>query len=117
MQALFVVLKQVELVNELIHALAQAGVHGGTIIDSTGMANALAEYEDLPIFGVLRRIIQDDGQKESSKTLLFVLKDEEIDTVKQVIHDVVGSLERPNSGIMFAVPVTFVEGLGEKKWN
>ena len=117
MQALFVVLKQVDLVNELIHALAQAGVHGGTIIDSTGMANALAAYEDLPIFGVLRRIVQDDGEKECSKTMLFVLKDEEIDMVKNVIHEVVGNLDRPNSGILFAVPVTFVEGLGEKKWN
>ena len=115
MQALFVVLKQVDLVNDLIHALAKAGVHGGTLIDSTGMASALAGYEDLPIFGVLRRIVQDDGEKECSKTMLFVLKEEEIETVKRVIHKVVGDLSRPNSGIMFAVPVSFVEGLGDKQ--
>jgi nitrogen regulatory protein PII len=113
MQALFVVLKQVDRVNDLIHALAEAGVHGGTIIDSTGMANALVEYDDLPFFGVLRHIVQDDGEKECSKTMFFVLEDEEIETVKGVIHKVI-DLSKPNSGIIFAVPVTFVEGLGDK---
>lgn len=115
MQALFVVLKHVELVNSLIHTLAEAGVHGGTIIDSTGMAKALAEYEDLPFFGVLRRIVQDEGEKECSKTMFFVLEDEKVEPVKEAIHKVVGDLNKPNSGIIFAVPVTFVEGLGEKK--
>ena len=30
---------------------------------------------------------------------------------KSCIHDVCGSLDRPNAGIMFTVPVTSVEGV------
>ena len=47
MQLLVLILKHVELVNELVKELAEAGVHGGTSIDGTGMASTLANMEDV----------------------------------------------------------------------
>lgn len=113
MQLLVLVLKHVELVDELIKELVEAGLHGGTILDSTGMASVIENMDDLPMFGMLRRILANEEEKEMSKTMLFVVNDEELEAAKKVIKKVTGGLNAPNTGIMFAVPVTFVEGLGE----
>ena len=114
MQLLILILKKVELTEELIRELAENGVHGGTIIDSTGMANVLGNLDDLPLFGMLRKVInQEDVTKESCKTMLFVLKDSEVENARKVIRSVLGDLSRPNTAVMFSVPVTSVEGLGE----
>lgn len=112
MQLLVLILKKVELMDELLKQLAKGGVKGATILDGTGMAEALVNMEDLPMFGVLRRILADE-EKEVCKLLLFVLKDEQIIQTRNVIKSVVGDFSIPNTGIMFSIPITYVEGLGE----
>ena len=75
------------------------------------MASIIEKMDDLPIFGMLRAILADDDDHETVKVMLFVVGDEEMEKAKNVIHTVVG-LDQPNTGIMFAMPVNFVEGLG-----
>lgn len=111
MNLLVVILKKSELVTELCKELAEEGVHGGTILDGTGMASVIEKMDDLPIFGMLKSILADDDEHEVVKTMLFVMDDAELDKASGVIRRVVG-LDEPNTGIMFAVPVSFVEGLG-----
>jgi len=111
-QFLVLILKKVELVEELIKQLAESGITGGTIIDGTGMASALANIEDLPMFGLLRSILAGD-EKEACKIILFVLKDETAILTREIIKRVIGDFNEPNTGIMFSVPITYVEGLGE----
>ncbi len=110
MNLLVVILKKADLVNEICRDLAEEGVHGGTIIDGVGMASIIDKMDDLPIFGMLRTLLADD-EDESSKVLLFVMSDEELAEARKTIKKVVG-LDEPNTGIMFALPVSFVEGLG-----
>lgn len=112
MQLLVLILKHVELMDELIRELAEAGVHGGTILDGTGMASTLANMEDVPVFGILRRVLSDE-ERELSKVMLFVMKDEQAVEARTIIKKVTGDLTGPNTGIMFSVPITYVEGLGE----
>ncbi|NLY43808.1 MAG: hypothetical protein GX066_07550 [Clostridiaceae bacterium] len=112
MQLLVLILKKIELVEELIKQLAESGVTGGTIIDGTGMASALANMEDLPMFGLLRNILAGD-EKEACKVMLFVLKDEVAISTRAIIKRIVGDFSEPNTGIMFSIPITYVEGLGE----
>lgn len=112
MNLLTVILKKAELVTEICKELAEEGIHGGTIIDGTGMASVIEKMDDLPIFGMLKSILaDDDDDNEVVKVMLFVMSDEEMEKSKKIIHNTVG-LDEPNTGIMFAVPVTFVEGLG-----
>ena len=111
MQLLVVILKHADLVTELCKELAEEGVHGGTIIDGTGMASVIEKMDDLPIFGMLRSLLSDDDDHETVKTMWFVMEDKEVDKAKKVIRNVVG-LDEPNTGIMFGIPVSFVEGLG-----
>lgn len=112
MQLLILILKKVDQVNELIKSLAESGVKGGTILEGTGMAESLVSMEDLPIFSALRRILADEP-RETSQVMLFVLRDEQITPTTKVIKQVIGDLNRPNTGIMFTVPISYVEGLGE----
>ncbi|MDD6401152.1 MAG: hypothetical protein PUG10_06040 [Lachnospiraceae bacterium] len=111
MNLLVVILKKANLVADICKELAEKGVHGGTIIDGTGMASVIEKMDDLPMFGMLKAILADDDDNEVVKTMLFVMDDEELVTAKKIINEVVG-LDEPNTGIMFAVPVSFVEGLG-----
>lgn len=111
MNLLVVILKKAELVTEICKELAEEGVHGGTILDGTGMASVIEKMDDLPIFGMLKSILADDDDNEVVKVMMFVMSDEEMERSKKIIHDTVG-LDEPNTGIMFAMPVTFVEGLG-----
>ena len=111
MNLLVVILKKAELINDICHALAEAKIPGGTIIDGKGMAGVLETMTDLPIFGMLKSILADDDDDDTVKTLWLVMNDEELDRAKSAIHEV-AALDEPNTGIMFALPVTFVEGLG-----
>lgn len=113
MQLLTLVLNKVEVLEELLAELARSGIKGATILDSTGMATALLNSdEELPFFGALGKVLNPD--REESKTILMVLRDEQIETAKQVIQAVTGGIEKPNTGILFGVPINFVEGTVEE---
>lgn len=110
MQVLFLVLNKIECLDDLLMRLSEAGVRGGTIIETTGMARALGDHEDWNILGTLRQML--DPARQESKTLFFVLRDEELALVRRVINEVVGGLDQPDTGIMFGFPLSFVEGIG-----
>lgn len=112
MQLLVLILKNVNQMNKLIRLLAESGVKGGTILDGTGMAESLCNMEDIPMFGGIRRMLSGE-ERESSHVMLFVLKEEQLESTRKVIKKVMGDLNSPNTGIMFAIPITYVEGLGE----
>lgn len=111
MQLLVLILKKVDLMDEILKQLLEKGVKGGTIMEGTGMAKALSEIDDLPMFGMLRRLL-DSNDLESSKVMMFVLKADKAVETRETIKSVI-DLSVPNTGIMFAVPITYVEGLGE----
>lgn len=112
MQLLVLILKKVDLIEKLIKELAETGVSGGTILEGTGMASELVNMEDIPVFGMLRALLADE-EKVASKVMLFVLKDEQVMITRKSIKRVIGDLSEPNTGIMFSIPITYVEGLGE----
>ena len=96
MNLLVVILKHEDLVSEICKELVEEGIHGGTIVDGTGMASVVEKMDDL---------------HEVAKMMFFVVDDEEMKKARKTINDVIG-LDKPNTGIMFAVPVSFVEGFG-----
>ncbi|HKL99003.1 MAG TPA: hypothetical protein VJZ06_03760 [Mobilitalea sp.] len=112
MQLLILILKKSELMENILQELAKADVKGGTVIEGTGMANALVNMEDLPMFGMLRHMISDQ-EKEVCKVMMFVLQKEQEITARKIIKDIVGNIYEPNTGIMFSLPINNVEGFGE----
>ena len=111
MQLFTLILKKTELVDQLMHELYEAGIKGGTLINGEGMAKALHNMDDIPVFGVLRRA-WDESDRETVKTLLLVLKDSQVEVAINTVKSVIGDLSEPNTGIMFTMPVNIVEGFG-----
>lgn len=110
MQILLVVLNKVEKLDALLEKFVESNVNGATILSSTGMLKELYKNnEDYPIFGTLRLLIDLDLQE--SKTIFMVLKEERIEEVKKIIRDVVGDLSKPDTAVMFTLPVLSAEGV------
>ena len=110
MQLLILVLNKVELLDLLLETLSEAGLRGGTILNSTGMARELSKDEDYPFFGSLRMIL--DPEREESKTIFMALKEEDIPVAKKAIRSVVGDFAKPDTGVMFTLPINDIEGIG-----
>lgn len=108
MKLMVFILNRVESLEPLLTAFADHGIGGATILSSTGMARALAEVED-SIFGSLRAIL--DPEREANKTIITVLKDEQVAEALAAIEETVGDLSAPDTGIVFTVPVDFIKGL------
>lgn len=109
MKMLLLVLNQVELQEPLLEALMEGGVHGGTILTSTGMARLLSENEDFPMFGTLRGWL--DPQRKESKTIFIALQDEEVERVKEIIRSVLGDFSKPDTAVLFTLPLLDAEGI------
>ena len=113
MQLLVLVLNKIELLEELMAQLSLGGISGATILQSTGMATTLAHAEEeVPMFRTLSKILNPD--REESRTVLMVLKKEQVETAKKIVNDVTGGIHKPNTGILFALPIDFVEGMVEE---
>ena len=106
MQVVFVVLHKTELLQDLLTKLKKAGVSGGTIIDSQGMISYIQESDESYI---LRLFLEQ--ARPDSKTMFFIIKDEQVDLVFETIDKALGGLENHNTGIAFAMPITRVEGV------
>ncbi|CAM2906291.1 hypothetical protein HAHI6034_07405 [Hathewaya histolytica] len=111
MQMLVFVLNKIDLLDDIISELTKSGIRGATVIDSTGMATVLCEsdHSEIPIFGSLKMLL--NGSRPFNKTIFTVLKDDEVQIAIEAIKKVAGDLSKPNTGILFSLPVNFVEGI------
>lgn len=110
MQLIYVIMKQTNKTDDLMVALANAGVKGATILDSEGMAKYLYKSDNIQKLDFLKQILNKENAN-ASKTVIMAVADEMVDTVRKTVKDVLGNLETPNAGVMFGVPITFSEGI------
>lgn len=111
MQLMFLIIKRTELVDDIMKALASIGVHGGTAIDSVGMAKSISTMDNLPTIGFLREMLKGEDPSKKGKTIFFAVQDEQVDAAKEAILKITGDLSLPNAGVLFAVPITFALGM------
>lgn len=111
MQLLFLIIKRTELVDDIMKALAGAGIHGGTVIDSIGMAKSISSMDNLPTIGLLREMLKGEDPMKKGKTIFVAVEDELVETAKSVILNITGDLTKPNAGVLFGVPITFALGI------
>lgn len=110
MQLIYVIIKQIDKTDDLMVALANAGVKGATILESTGMAKALYKLESLQSVDILKQIMNKEIAN-ASNTILIAVNDDMVDTVRETVKAVLGDLSVPNAGVIFGVPITFSEGI------
>ena len=85
MKLMVFILNKVEALEPLLTSFAYHGIGGATILNSTGMARALHAYDDDSIFGSLRAIL--DPEREANKTIMTVLKDEQVEVYQDLAKD------------------------------
>ncbi len=111
MQLLVIILNKTEHLSQLLSSMLKRNICGATVLDSTGMIKVISEQSVEPpsIFGSLREFI--NPSRESSKTIFMVLPDEKIETAKSIVKEVTGGFDKPDTGIMFTIPVSYAEGI------
>lgn len=105
-QALFIVLNEVDYLNDILSGFVEIGVSGATVLDSQGMASVIVNGSNkgVPLFGYLKTLLEDS--LPYNKTIFTVLQSEElVEKAVAVVQDVVGDISNSNVGFMFTIPI------------
>lgn len=106
MYALFIVLNEVDYLDDILSGFVENKISGATILDSQGMGSAIANSnnESMPLFSKLRMLIGDSYPY--SKTIFTVLENETlVEKAAGVVQDVLSDISDNGAGFMFTVPV------------
>lgn len=103
-----IILNKVDVLEYLLEGLSAAGIGGATIIESSGLAMTLSKLDSNFLSASIRALFSGD---EDNKTIISVIKNDQLDLARRVIYNTVGDLSLPNTGIMFTVPIDFAEGI------
>ena len=114
MKLMVLILNKIDSLEYLLEGLSSAGIGGATIIDSAGLAMTLSKMESSFISSSIRSLFTGSGSEEDNKTIISVIKDDQLDIARRVVYSTVGDLSKPNTGILFTVPIDFVEGTKKK---
>lgn len=112
MNVLFIVLNEIEYLEDILDGFVDIGVKGATILDSQGMGSAITNSGkgSDPFFGAIRSFL--DNARPYNKTIFTVIEDEEVlsEAVKTV-KEILGDINKPGVGMMFTVPVGNIYGM------
>ena len=117
MQLMIIVLNKTEVLGRLLSAFMEAGIGGATVAETKGMLNALGESADdlPPLFHSFRSFLRLD--EAYNKTIFAVISDDLVKEASKIVNEVTGGLDKPNTGILFTVPISYTEGLPKKTTN
>ena len=109
MKALFIIINHEEHFSALLKEFASAGIKGGTILESEGLAASQAEQA--PELGMnYFRLFLNQG-RPYNKTIFLIAEDDQLEKAKECVRKVVGNIAKENVGIMFTLDVDSFEGL------
>lgn len=111
MKLVTIILNKTECLEELLEEFSENKICGATIIDSKGMVQELIEHdhEDMYFLMSLRSLLTPTHKE--NKTIIMVAKDEDVDRISRIVNDVTGGLDKPDTGILFTLPIDYVEGI------
>lgn len=113
MKLLVIILNKTDVLDYLLESLSAAGIGGATIIESSGLAMTLSKLDSNFLSASIKGLFS--AGEEDNKTILSVIKNNQLDTARKVVYNTVGDLSLPNTGIMFTLPIDFVEGTVKNK--
>lgn len=110
MYALFIVLNKVEKLKKVLLALKDSGVRGATIIDSVGAGDMMKEsFSGMPMLSGLMRGLQNNY--DTNKTIFSVIeREDQVNDAMAAVERVLGDMSKPDTGIMFVLPVIKFKG-------
>lgn len=108
MKLLVLVLNDVDKIELLIRTFQNEGITGATIIQSTGMIQALASMGDESLIGSLRHIL--DLGRQENRTIFMATNEDKVQSIITVIESVIGDLNKQDTGVVFTIPIDFAKG-------
>jgi nitrogen regulatory protein P-II 1 len=115
---LWLVLDNPALLNDVLEAWSEVGVRGITILESTGVhrVRSKASRQDAPFMLGFSRLLRTD--QVGHYTLFAVVPNMEIvERLVEVTEAIVGDLSQPNTGVLFAAPLTAAWGLPKQPFD
>lgn len=111
MYMLIMVLDDVAHLNEVLSAWKSSGISGVTIMESTGLHRMLLRHRPEAAYVGFSRVF--GSSHHAGHNTLFAVVDNMaiIEAAVRATEGIVGKLDQPNTGIMFALPVTKVWGM------
>ena len=106
---LIVILDDLSLMPDLLHAWKEIGVPGATILESAGAHRASTWLSRVGL-GAMSRLFE--AEEVRRRTLLVAIESDEL--LAQAMAEaerVVGGFDRPDSGLLLVLPVAQVRGL------
>lgn len=107
MYAVFFVLDNPDLLDDVLDAWYAAGISGVTIFESTGFHRRRRQHIPMRyLFG------GGESDEQGNLTLLAIVPgDDEVQTCLRTAESIVGNLEQPNTGVFTAWPLSTVKGI------
>lgn len=110
MYMLIMVLDDPSRLNEVLAGWEDAGVRGVTILESTGLHRVLLRHRPQAAYAGFSQIF--GAGRAGHNTLFAVVEDmATVESAAAAAEQIVGKLDDPNTGILFALPVARVWGL------
>jgi nitrogen regulatory protein PII len=105
------VLDDINRCQDVLDAWEAVGIIGVTILESSGLGRVrqAGMRDDLPLMPSLSDLFK---RTETHHRTLFTVVEhqDEIDAIVAATQAVIGSLDQPNTGFLFVLPVTQVYG-------
>lgn len=102
---------------DVLAAWLATGVSGATILDSRGLSHQVSRHrlrDDLPLFPSLEDLLR--SREEPHRTLFAVVPDGfDVEALAAATEKITGTLEEPNTGILFTIPVIRAWGLHRRQ--
>ncbi len=108
MELLGYILTRSQMLDTVLSALSADGLRGATILPCKGMAHQLAKTDDAYLQSLRALFAQEDSDNQ---LILMIGTPDQISRAKAVIRKVMGDFSRPNTGLMFTLPLLDVEGI------
>lgn len=111
MYMLIMVLDDVSHLNEVLAAWEGAGARGVTILESTGLHRVMLRHRPEAAYAGFGRLF---GSSYVGHNTLFAVVNsmEVVEAAVAAAEGIIGDLNNPHTGIVFALPVTRAWGLG-----
>ncbi len=114
MKLMVIILNKIDALDYLLEGLSAAGIGGATIIESSGLAMTLSKLDSSFVSASIRALFSGDND-EDNRTILSVIRNDQLEIARKVVYNTVGDLSLPNTGILFTVPIDFAEGINKNR--
>jgi nitrogen regulatory protein P-II 1 len=103
---LLIILDRAEVLDDLLTGFLDIGVPGATVLESRGMGSIIRK--DMPIFAGLASLFPDTT---GSRVIVSVMPEPLVDQVFELVEEVVGQINQPNSAVCVTLPVDQFRGI------